>query len=567
MKKLIFIICLLVFSGANAQKWGLFTLYSLKGSNTAFLIDTNNIIYKTWTFANNKKTCFSSYLIPGDTLLRTVLYTGNVITGGTTSGEVQKIDWNNNVVWDYIYSDSTHVLHHDICPMPNGNVLMIALDVKTAAEGTQAGGSSNIIRHTDKIIEVHPTGPTSGTIVWEWNLWDHLCQNFNSAKDNYVSSLVQNPQLINVNYDNSIDFFHMNGIDYNAALDQICFSSFTFSEIFVIDHSATSAQASAHSGGNSGHGGDIIYRWGNPTAYGATGTKIFNIAHDAHWVSADNLYFPNYLSGFNNTGGAGGKSAIDVILPPYNGYNYFLTLGSAYNPPSYAWLYTAPSTSEHEGTSQQLPNGNSLVCLTYCDTILEVNKTGSTLWTLITTGPVSNALRYSKCFIRGPLAFATASSTQIVSGTAVNLNASATSVTENNPTYTYAWSSIPSGFTSSLQNPTLSPSTTATYIVTVTNTALECSDTASVVVNVGTNGIISIDQPKELLIYPNPFTNNISLQNMCGKEDYELCDALGQVIWKGKQIENQNFSDLKLGLYFLKVKLQNSIQTLKLIKQ
>ena len=212
--------------------------------------------------AANKTTSFSSYLIPGDTLVRTVNYTGNVIPNGTISGEVQKVDWNNNVVWDFIYSTDSTVLHHDIHPLPNGNILMIALDVKTPSEGTQVGASFSILRYSDKIIEVHQTGPTTGTIVWEWKLWDHLCQDYDPAKDNYVSSISQNPQLININYNNFNDFFHMNGIDYNAALDQITFSSLTFSEIYVIDHSTTTAEAAGHTGGNSGYGGDIIYRWG-----------------------------------------------------------------------------------------------------------------------------------------------------------------------------------------------------------------------------------------------------------------------------------------------------------------
>jgi len=84
----------LIICGANAQKWGLYTLYSITGTNKAYLVDTNNNVYKTWTMAANKKTSFSSYLIPGDTLVRTVNYTGNVINNGTISGEVQKVDWN-----------------------------------------------------------------------------------------------------------------------------------------------------------------------------------------------------------------------------------------------------------------------------------------------------------------------------------------------------------------------------------------------------------------------------------------------------------------------------------------
>jgi hypothetical protein len=559
------LICFLPIACANAQQWGLYTLYSALNTTNAYLVDTNSNVYKTWTFAADKETCFSSYLIPGDTLVRTVVYPGNVIIGAQISGEVQKVDWNGNVIWDYIYSDATTVLHHDICPMPNGNVLMIALEIKTIAQATQAGSSVNTKRRSEKIIEVHPTGPTSGTIVWEWDMWDHLCQDFDASKDNYVSSIVDNPQLLNINYNTTIDFFHMNGLDYNKVLDQITFSSLAFSEIFVIDHSTTTAENTGHTGGNSGHGGDIIYRWGNPAAYEAAGTTYINVAHDAHWIPYDNPYFPNYLCVFNNVGGFAGKSAVDIISPPYDGYNYTLTPGSAYGPPIYDWLYNAYSTTPHQGNSQQLPNGNSLVCISAVDSILEVNYSGTTLWSIQTGGNVSKAYRYSKCYVRGPAATAGASSTSITAGTTVTLNSSATSVTETNPAYTYIWSSLPSGFTSSLQNPNLTPTSTASYFVTITDTALGCSDTASVTVYIEPTGLSENKSDPSLNIYPNPASDicTISLNAEYSQVKIEIFNSLGSKI---KEIEIRNeksididLSDLPNGVYNLSASTDREI--------
>ncbi len=562
-------VLLLIIFGASAQQWGLYTLYNVSGSNKAFLVDTNKNVYKTWTLAADKKTNFSSYLIPGDTLVRTVRYTGNLINNFFISGEVQKIDWNNNVVWDFIYSTDSTVLHHDIHPLPNGNILMIALDVKTASQGDLSGASNSIFRWSDKIIEVHPTGPTTGNIVWEWRVWDHLCQDFDPAKNNYVSSISQNPQLININYNTSSDFFHMNGIDYNAALDQIAFSSYRFSEIFVIDHSTTTTEAAGHSGGNSGHGGDIIYRWGNPAAYETIGPIDFNVVHNAHWLPSDDPYYPNYLVGFNNNGGAGGHSCVDIFSPPYDGYNYSKTQGQAYAPASYAWRYTASCQSQVEGSAQQLPNGNSLVSLTTCSLIVEVDHNGTTLWSFQPGGNVTNAMRYSKCYVRGPKAFAGASSLEILSGIPDTLYSHATTVTENNPTYTYSWTSVPPGFTSSLQNPILFPTFTATYIVNITDTNLGCSDTASVTVHVVLTGINDQAGPKnELVIYPNPTNGIVNIKGAGGQDlEVNVHNVYGETILNVSDSPTLDLSGFARGIYYLTVRSgKTKISNYKIVK-
>ena len=43
-----------------------------------------------------------------------------VFHGGGLGGRVQRIDWDGNVVWEYVYSDEQNCQHHDIAPLPNG---------------------------------------------------------------------------------------------------------------------------------------------------------------------------------------------------------------------------------------------------------------------------------------------------------------------------------------------------------------------------------------------------------------------------------------------------------------
>ncbi len=389
---------------STAQPYGDYTLYSKLNANKAYLLDLSGNEYHSWTFPSNQKTGYATYMEPGGTIIRSVAGSNSAFWGGATiSTAVQKVDWNGNVLWHFNYSSSTNVLHHDICPMPNGNVLMIAYDLKTGSQVTQAGCSLNITLWSEKIMEVKPTGPTTGEIVWEWYVWDHLSQDLYSNKDNYVTSIVNNPQRLNINYLPKKDWMHMNGVDYNAVLDQITFSSHYMNEIYVIDHSTTIAEAAGETGGNSGKGGGILYRWGNPAAYGATGTKIFKVVHDAHWVPYD-CPRGGYLAAFNNSGGANNKSCIDLINPPYSGYLYNGVPGGAYPPSTYDWRHTySGSASSNMSSSQQLPNGNTFICMAMSGYLYEIDSNQNVVWSKNLGASIAKAYRYSAAWVNNTL--------------------------------------------------------------------------------------------------------------------------------------------------------------------
>ena len=138
---------------------------------------------------------------------------------------------------------------------------------------------------------------------------------------------------------------------YNAELDQIMLTVRAFSEFWIIDHSTTSAEAAGHTGGRSGKGGDLLYRWGNPQAYRA-GTKADQqlfAQHDAHWIPRGRpgaghvLVFNN---GLGRPGGdyssvdeivlAGRRPRVDTVREP----------GAAYGPKGPVWSFTAPTKTE-----------------------------------------------------------------------------------------------------------------------------------------------------------------------------------------------------------------------------
>ncbi|MBI5217629.1 MAG: aryl-sulfate sulfotransferase [Bacteroidia bacterium] len=557
MKKLMFLlICMGYLTISNAQQWSLYTFYS-KGTS-AKLVDTAGTTFKTWTLAS--QTSYSAYLLPGDTILQTVGYSAGSIGQGGKTGRVRKITWGGTTAWQYDVSSSTTQMHHDVCGMPNGNVLLIVYETKSASP-TTVGCSLTLTVWSEKIIEVHPTGATTGTVVWEWHLWDHLCQSlYPSVTSTYVSNVSQHPELMNVNYQMTKDWLHMNGIDYNPALDQIILSSHMMDEIYVIDHSATTAEAATHSGGNSGKGGDFLYRWGNPAAYGLSGTgnnSGFNVIHDAHWLPANHPTYPNYMCAYNNN--QGGSVQVVIWNPPYNGYNYTYTPGSIVGPTT-CIKPTIPSFSANDqGNSQQLLNGNILVANPQ-GSIYEVSPAGTTLQT-ISNAQSCHAYRYDKCYVRGPKATANASETNIVQGASVNLSSSATSVTETSPAYSYSWSSDPAGFTSSSQNPSVTPSGTTTYTVMITNTAIGCSATASVTINVTPSTNIEISETlPEPVLYPNPTTGIVHLDlNMEKEFEVRVYDIFGKIILQAANATNVDLGCFSNGMYFMNVKSGDAI--------
>lgn len=85
--------------------------------------------------------------------------------------------------------------------------------------------------------------------------------------------------------------------------------------------------------------------------------------------------------------------------------------------------------------------------------------------------------------------------------------------------------------------------------------------------NITTSISESIININKISIYPNPFTSKIKLKNKAGIEDFVLTNSLGQVIWTGENIEEQDFSDLLSGIFYLKVFNQDGQQMIKIIKQ
>ena len=362
-----------------------YTLFSQRRSKTIYLIDNQGREVHRWELAD-------------EALFARLLENGNLLVF-PSQGEhpVREVDRHGNAVWECTQAR----LHHDALKMPNGNVLLLSQQRKTAAEAIAAGADPDFI-DTDglvvpHIIEVNPTGPANCEIVWEWSAWDHLIQDFDSSKANH-GVVAEHPELIDINFRLSSthseerNWAHINGMDYNPELDQILLSPRFFSEVWIIDHSTTTAEAASHSGGKSGKGGDLLYRWGNPRSYraGTPDDQQLFWQHNPQWIAPGLPGAGNILIFNNGTEFADfrrGYSSVDEIAPPVDGANYRLNPDLAYAPVEPVWVYTAATPSDffarYISGAQRLPNGNTLICDGVHGTLFEVTPAGKTVWKYI----------------------------------------------------------------------------------------------------------------------------------------------------------------------------------------
>jgi hypothetical protein len=395
------------FPAASQQSFEGLTLVSPSFSTSTYLIDMAGSTVRTWHGAENPAS--TAYLLEDGSLLRPCIDPDGHFPGAGAGGRVQRIDADDSVIWDFTFSDSTHQQHHDIRPLSNGNILLIAWEKKTIEEA-QAAGRQDIDNEMwpTLIVEVEPQEPTGGNIVWEWHLWDHLIQDVDPEKSNY-GTVAEHPELMDINFgDVGLghqgigDWIHANAVDYSEELDQIVFSSRSMNEFYVIDHSTTIDEAAGHTGGNAGRGGDLLYRWGNPQVYdrGTPADQQFQVVHGANWIDRGLPGEGNILV-FNNgdrSGTANDYSVVEEIVPPLeSSLRYYIAPGAAFGPSGPAWTYGGPG-GFYGGPVQcgayRLPNGNTLVCKTNTGYVFEVTHSGTTVWDYDIPGRIARAPRY-----------------------------------------------------------------------------------------------------------------------------------------------------------------------------
>jgi hypothetical protein len=368
-----------------------YTLFApLMGTDT-YLVDNFGRQINVWK--SDKLSGASDYLLKDGSLLRCESLQNMVFNGGGSGGRIKRTSWDGKVMWTYDYSSNNYCQQHDIEYLPNGNVLILAWELKSEAEAQAAGRTTRGNVWMDHVVEVKPSGSNGGQIVWEWHVWDHLIQDKDQSKKNY-GKVADHPELIDINFVNndmtigggsSADWLHTNAVFYNEELDQILISVLDFSEVWIIDHSTTKEEAASHSGGKHGKGGDLLYRFGNPAAYksGTNADRLLYLQHGPVWIPKGYKGEGNIIV-FNNGNQSRGSSVDEYKLPVDSEGKYDMK-----KKPEKVWSY-APSNfyASNMGSAQRLENGNTLICQGPSGTILEVNERKEIVWKYIS--PVTN---------------------------------------------------------------------------------------------------------------------------------------------------------------------------------
>lgn len=406
-----------------------YTLIAPLMSFDTHLVDAEGEVVHTWR-TDCQARC-SAYLMDDGSLLRCGEELHNpVFHGGGAGGHVQRISWDGEVVWDYTYSDAEKRHHHDIEPLPNGNVLVISWVHRTVDEAIAAGRNPELLDQEGlwpcEVVEIEPALPDGGDVVWRWNAWDHLVQDFDRSRENYGDPAAH-PELLDVNlaklpppdeesdeerrereereaemaalgyggggdeeeeteisyFPRFADWLHVNSVEYVEEYDLIVLSSNHLSEVFAIDHSTTTEEAAGHDGGRWGHGGDLLWRWGNPRNYRAgdeSDQKLF-AQHHATWLAGDRLLI------FNNGEGRldGEYSSIEELELPFDPETGFAAAdGGALGPAEAAWSYVAPERESFYGSFisgvQRIPGGHTLVCSGPQGRVFELDGDDAIVW-------------------------------------------------------------------------------------------------------------------------------------------------------------------------------------------
>ncbi len=376
-----------------------YTFFSPFSGTKAYMVDNCGRLVNEWS--RGTRPGLAAYFLDNGLMLRT--YKPSLVgpfTSASNAGGLELVNWEDEVVWSYEFNTATWLSHHDAKYMPNGHILVLSWELVYEEELIALGRDPDRIASqgymwSERIIEVEPVGENDMNIIWEWRIKDHYVQDFDPTKANYGVVAehperfdINLPELNSSNSNSSWDWNHFNAIDYNEDLDQVLISVRNSDEVWIIDHSTTTEEAATSSGGLSDKGGDILYRWGNPSAYdrGPVSDQQLFGQHGTHWIPQG---FPDAgkIMIYNNGNGRPGPdfSTVELISPPVDADGHYLVpAAESFGPVSSEIVYgDEPGEtfySAYMSNAQRLANGNTLICAGSPGRVFEVNPERDMVW-------------------------------------------------------------------------------------------------------------------------------------------------------------------------------------------
>ena len=397
--------------------------------NYAMLLDAEGKVVHRWD-TDLTGGGHTSYLLNSGGLLRTGIRDRRYVAGQPVAATdiLQITDDTGKAVWELSaeeidFNGNKITFHHDMEPMPNGNILVLIYEELSPEDATAAGwtaGEGKLV-WSDGVLEIRPDLERgSYEIVWRWRFIDHMIQDRDAGAANY-GVVADHPERIDGHYPKSYAPMsavrqHLNSLDYHPGLDQIVVSSFIYSEIWVIDHGTTVEQAAGSTGGRRGKGGDLLFRYGNPAAYGRGSEKnrLFRHQHYANWVDEGLPGAGDILVFNNNTGprgiagvGSGGAAAAAVqqqlegisnvheFRPAVDDGRYVLGKAGTFDAKRVWFWEHEDFFAPFQGGARRLPNGNTLLTDTVGRRVWEVAPDGDVVVRYKGPAPAFKTFKYA----------------------------------------------------------------------------------------------------------------------------------------------------------------------------
>lgn len=350
-----------------------YTLLAPYGSKNIYIIDNEGNIINTWE-TQYTPGAHTVLLENGNLLTACVLPDPPIYFGGS-GGLLREITWDNKVVWEYRLHNPKEVQHHTFDRMPNGNTLILYWEEKSWDDAIAKGRDpkkafpKGIVSQYDPRKEKQPIMgiwpdavrevDKDGKTVWEWHLWDHVGKDpdkvdLNQTLPESFGSIYYGP-----------DWSHFNSVQYLPETDQIILNSRNFGEFYIIDKKT----------------GKIVYRWGNPSMYGA------GRAPSGYMDDGDQILFgPHHVWKQPN----GNITIFDNgTLRPSGNYSKVIEMDPKTNKivwqfaPSFSWTWPGSFYAAFQGGAQKLPNGNFFVTSTMNAHLFEVTPDKKVVWEFI----------------------------------------------------------------------------------------------------------------------------------------------------------------------------------------